>query len=367
MLTHLRVFDDIARTDTAPSKLNGSHFDFLNTSARPIAARCRAIIESWFEHIPDDEKPELLPRLRQTDDHQFRAAFFKLYLHELLLRIGFTVEFHPPSSTDKCPDFKVSRDGVPSFYLECRAAGDSDARSATQRIVADAYDAINRIPCSDFFLKITVEGEPKSPVPVKKGLRKVLEPWIAALDYNTVAAHALAGRLDLMPHFSWEHVGWRLLIMALPKKQEARGKPGARPIGGISDGMASCGRTDVLITNAVANKAGRYGKLDLPYVIAVNVLDELGVDGDDVWLGLTNALGNQRTTVSAVLVVPELWNLISARSCAPDLVHNPNAARPLPRDFWPLSQFTIGPHRIEEVVTSSATAAGLLGLLDSDG
>ena len=188
MHTQIHVFDDIARTDTAPGKRNGSDFEFINTSARPKAERARAIIEAWFEHLPDDVKPEFRARLRQKDDQHFRAAFFELYLHELLLRSGFTVEFHPPSEKGKRPDFKVYRNGVAVFYLEGRAAGDSVAKSAKQHIVDDAYDAIDRMPCPDFFLQITVEGEPKSPVPVKKGLRRELEAWIGSLDYDAVAA-----------------------------------------------------------------------------------------------------------------------------------------------------------------------------------
>jgi hypothetical protein len=366
MQTQLRVFDDITRTDTAPGKRNGSDFEFINDSARPKANQARTIIETWFEHLPDNVKPEFRARLRQRDNQHFRATFFELYLHELLIRAGFTVEFHPDSEKGKRPDFKVYRDGVAVFCLEGRAAGDSVAKSAKQHIIDDAYDAIDRIPCPDLFLHITVEGEPKSPVPVKRGLRKELEAWIAGLDYDAVAAMARAGHHDLMPTYAWEHDGWRLVFTALPKKEHARGKPGSRPIGMVGDGIAFCARTGELITNAVADKAGRYGKLDLPYIIAVNVLDQLGVDEDDMWLGLTTALGDQRTTVSAVLIVPELWNPIAAASSVPSLVHNPSAARPLPRGLWPLSQFTIGRHEIEEVVASSVSAAGLLGLIGTD-
>lgn len=366
MHAQICVFDDIARTDTAPGKRNGSDFEFINTSARPKAELARTIIEAWFEHLPDDVKPEFRARLRQKDDQHFRAAFFELYLHELLLRSGFTVEFHPPSEKGKRPDFKVYRNGAAVFYLEGRAAGDSVAKSAKQHIVDDAYDAIDRMPCPDFLLQITVDGEPKSPVPVKKGLRRELEAWIGSLDYDAVAALAHAGHHDLMPTYAWAHDGWRLVFSALPKKEHARGKPGSRPIGIVGDGIAFCARTEELITNAVADKAGRYGKLDLPYIVAVNVLDQTGVDGDDVWLGLKTALDGQRTTVSAVFIVPELWNPIAAQDCSPSLVHNPAASRPLPRDLWSLSQFTIGSDEIDEVVESSVQAPALLGLLDPD-
>ena len=364
MLTQLRVFDDTARTDTAPSKHSGSLFEFINTSAKPKAERCRAIIESWFDHLPDDEKPEFRARLGSKDDVPFRAAFFELYLHELLLRSDLTVDFHPPSATGKRPDFKVHRDGVAVFYLEARTAGDSAAKTAKQHIVDAAYDAINGMPCPDFFLEISVEGAPETPVPVRNGLRRELEAWIASLDYGALAALAHQGRRDLMPTYPWAHEGWRLVFRALPKLEGARGKPSARPIGAITDDVAFVARTDQLIENAVADKAGRYGKLDLPYVVAVNVLDRVGVDGDDMWGGLTAALGDKRTTVSAVLIVPELWNPIAAQDCTASLIHNPSAARPLPLDLWPLSQFTIDRHDIEEVMLSTATAAGLLSLLD---
>ena len=367
MHTQLRVFDDIARTDTTPGRRGVSSFEFMNTSARPKAEWARAIIEAWFEHLPDHEKPELRARLRQSDDQHFRAAFFELYLHELLLRSGFTVEFHTLSEKGKRPDFKVYRDGVPVFYIEARDAGDSAEKSAKQHLMDAAYDAIDRMPCPDYFLHITVEGEPSSPVPVRKGLRRELEEWIGGLDYDAVVAAALAGRRDLLPKRAWAHEGWRLVFTAVPKKEHARGKPGARPIGVVADGISFRARTEELILSGVSDKAGRYGKLDLPYVVAVNVLDQTGVDGDDIWLGLTKALNGQRTTVSAVLIVPELWNPLAAQDCSPSLVHNPGATRPLSRDLWPLAQFTLGGNDIEELATPARAAAEVLGLLDSSG
>jgi hypothetical protein len=365
MQTQQRVFDDIVRTDTTRAGRSDGLFEYMNRSARPRAEQARAIIEAWFDRLPDDEKPEFRTRLRQTDDRHFRAALFELYLHELLLRSRFTVEFHPPSEKGKRLDFKVHRDRVSVFYMEARVAGDSAERSAKQRIVDAAYDALDRMPCPDFFLYITVEGEPTSPVPVRKGLRMELEHWIGGLDYDALAAVALAGRMDLLPSYEWAHEGWRLVIRVDPKKPEARGKPGVRPIGVVADGTALCARTDEMISNAVADKAGRYGKLDLPYVVAVNVLDQTGVDGDDIWSGLTKALGGQRTTVSAVLIVPELWHPLAARDCSPTLVHNPRAMRPLSSDLWPLAQFTLGQKNIEEIATPALTAGQLLDLLDS--
>ncbi|BCB78382.1 hypothetical protein GCM10022251_30340 [Phytohabitans flavus] len=60
------------------------------------------------------------------DDRQVRGAFFELYLHERLLRIGYTVTCHPVlEGTSRRPDFLAERDGR-SIYIEARSASATD-------------------------------------------------------------------------------------------------------------------------------------------------------------------------------------------------------------------------------------------------
>jgi hypothetical protein len=308
--------------------------------------------------------------LRLKDNRQHRAAFFELYLHELLLRQGVTVECHPkmPPGVDTHPDFLVNRDDAPVFYLEATLASETDEENNARRVVEDAYDALNRMDSPDFFLAIQVHGQPRSPVPVRKGLRKELEKWIRGLDYESLASLAEEHGVSSLPEFTWEHDGWKVLFRAVPKKQGARGKPGVRPLGAISQGEAWFAHTDESIAQAVIGKAGKYGVPPLPYIVAVNVLDESGVDLDDIFLGLARVWGTEEaplnTRVSAVLVA-EVSNARSAVSETPRLIHNRLAERPLSESEWAMPQWRLEARGFGRVVRPARSASDVLGVTTS--
>ncbi|RMF72363.1 MAG: hypothetical protein D6738_11415 [Acidobacteria bacterium] len=141
------------------------------------------------------------------------------------------------------------------------------------------------------------------------------------------------------------------------------------------------------IRAAVCNKATRYGPLDLPYVIAVNVIAEhvdtsdimnalfgkeyveirRNADGsldqscgrkrDGAWFGPT---GPRNTRVSAALIANNLaeWTIHQS----PVLIHNPFAAKPLPIKLWPLPQLVPDERRERLVDRSGVDVADLLDL-----
>jgi hypothetical protein len=56
----------------------------------------------------------------------FPSAFFELFLHELLLRLGCNVEVHPDPGTgsSRRPDFLVTDPDGQQFFLEAVLATD---------------------------------------------------------------------------------------------------------------------------------------------------------------------------------------------------------------------------------------------------
>jgi len=120
------------------------------------------------------------------------------------------------------------------------------------------------------------------------------------------------------------------------------------------------------IKKAVREKAGKYGKLDLPYIIAINVLESFGLDDIDIRNGLLwgdgtqyiirddlaieekpalfpartlyGPKGEQNTRVSAVLIVANLFPNSIARE-TPVLWHNPWAKKPLDKNIFPFPQW----------------------------
>jgi len=283
----VKLFDDITGKGREPKELAEPSFDYLNSSVRPRCARIRDLLEQWYNHLPPEVQPELRSRFRTKDDQQHLGAFFELYLHELLSRLGFGVEFHPQiEKKGTHPDFKVLQDGKPLLYLEATLAAPSDTETAAGVREDRVYDVLSKMNSSNFHIGVKVPGPPATS----------------------------------------PHIG---------------------------------------IRESIQDKASKYGKLDLPYVIAVNVIDELGVDDIDVSNALLgeeqgtaifreNSLiegrpgrkpngawhgprGPQNRRVSAALIAVNLFPGNSAK-VIPMLWHNPWARIPLTQDIWPLPQ-----------------------------
>ncbi|MCB1215330.1 MAG: hypothetical protein KDK66_07630, partial [Deltaproteobacteria bacterium] len=85
------VFDNIKRTDASFMKNSESEFEFYNRSSKPEVESVRRLIEEFISHYPEKEVIELVHRLRSTDNANFRSAVFELFLHEALLRQGYTL------------------------------------------------------------------------------------------------------------------------------------------------------------------------------------------------------------------------------------------------------------------------------------
>jgi len=358
------LFDDITRNDNRPARYAQASFDYLNKSARPEFERVRNLLEQWFEHIPSEVQLEIHSRFRDSDDRRFASAFFELYLHELLLLSRFHIDFHPPIEGETThPDFLVLKDGKKLFYLEATIAASSDTRAATKARENQVYDTLNRMKSPNFFIGLEIYGAPDTP-PRGRKIRNFLERQLVGLNPDEVAEQLKRGGLRALPSWNWEHEGWRITFFPIPKSTSARAKPGVRPIG-LQIPELSGHTPHIGIRNSLQDKTTKYGRLDLPYVIAINVLDELDVDDDDIenalfgeeqctvtfrdndlieqvlgrkpnglWYGPN---GPQNKRVSAILVAVNLYPWSIAK-VTPILWHNPWANYIIPRHIWSLPQ-----------------------------
>ena len=114
------LFDEVARTYHGPSEYAEGPLAYYSRSARPEVERIRAQIEKWLRAYPAPERSELVTRMRQ--DHEvFHAAFFELFVHQLLIATGHEVILHPAmEGTAKRPDFlATSKEQGTSCVVEC--------------------------------------------------------------------------------------------------------------------------------------------------------------------------------------------------------------------------------------------------------
>lgn len=388
-MTASSLFDNAVRDDIAPACDGDSEFGYLNRSARPSAGRVRAMLDAWFARYPEAEQEEMRRRLRATDNSTFLSAFFELYLHELLICLDNRVEIHPaaPSGSPRRPDFLVHPLSGEPFYLEAIVATDrSSAAAGAETRMNEVYDAINDLESPNFFLDLRLAGAPGTSVP-RNRLKAMIRQLLQDLDPDVCAALLAQGGLDALPSEVFEHDGWYIEVIPTPKSPESRGKPGIRPVGARFYEVHEVDYRTPL-RNAILKKAGRYGRLDRPFVVAVNVVAqhigridvmealfgkeryffapydparELRMEraGDGAWVG---PHGPQNTRVSAALIVRLLRPWTAGRE-TPRLYHNPYASWPATDLLDHLPRAVPVGQRMDEI--DGATAARILGLPDT--
>jgi hypothetical protein len=268
----IKLFDDLSRTHQFPAGYSEPSFDYLNRSANEPIRKIREVLEEWFSRYPEPDQAELRKRFRSRKNHNHSSAVFELWLHEVLFRLGCQVKVHPRlPHTDRKPDFLVKSPSGLDFYLEAiNTAGASDDESNAQARLNNLYDSLNYLKSPDFFIKIDVNGLPRTPVP-GRGIKRFLERELSRLRPELIDHFLDSRRLDLVPHWKFEHDGLRMTCSPIPKPPELRGRPGIRTLGiktfgGIIDSEGP-------IRHAIIKKAGHYGVLDLPLVVAVNATD----------------------------------------------------------------------------------------------
>ncbi|SRR5258707_10777059 len=265
------LFSQIERLDTDPSGYSEPYFTYLEKSARIEMARVRDLLESWFTRYPNAHKHEFKRRC-QTNNIKFESAFFELYIHELLLRLGYSVEVQPENRTAnlKRPDFFVHNSDGEAFYLEATVASGTSTEQMVQLARKNkVYDAINKIDSPNFFLGMKMKGSPSTEPPIKSWLKQI-SGWLSSLDPDKFLEFSKHTDVDIRPKLALSHDGWHIEFFATPKSIKARAESGIRSIGMQMGDFEKVNSTEVIRRAAIA-KAKKYGKLDKPYIIAINV------------------------------------------------------------------------------------------------
>lgn len=384
----MMLFDDIARDFGGLRGHTEPLFGYLNRSARPSMARIRELLEGWFSRCPQESQAELRTRFRSSDDIHHRGAFFELYMHALLLRLGYHVEAHPIIPTAPThPEFLVCKEGTPMFYLEATLAAGPSEETAADKRESTVYETIDKMHSPNFFIVVKVERSSIVAPPGRKW-RGILEKWLSGLDPDNIGAKLESSELADLPNLTLEHEGWNVTFQAIPKSPKARGKRGVRPIGLHFFPFQEC-KEDEWVRNAIKEKATKYGNLNLPYVIAINVLSIFSNDnlmimdalfGDEQITSyympggksndrLTRApngafrgpKGPKNTRVSGIIVCNDLlWGNIAKIN--PVLWHNPWAAYPMDSRLWPFPQWILNESKTKIVPKTGRDIGELFGL-----
>jgi hypothetical protein len=215
-------------------------------------------------------------------------------------------------------------------------------------------------------LNINMENAPTGNPPFGQ-IRRYLQKQLAQLDYDDVVREAREREgkgLQRFPSIVWEHDAWNIEFLAIPK-METRGKPSVRPIGSMFYGVEWVDSASS-IKSRINSKYGHYGELDIPYILALNIVDTyaddddvlnallgqeamyINPDSDEVtishqpngaWFGPS---GYQKRRMSAVCAFkrlrPEMMHIVN-----PTVWHHPFANNSLAPDMLSLTQQIVNP------------------------
>ena len=283
----LKLFDDMERTDKSPMRPNESQFCHLNRE--PVGEKIRTDLESFFSRYPKEHQSEFRGRFRgnkgSNENVHYRAAMFELLVHEALVRLGCKVCVHPDIlSGEKHPDFLVHYDSC-SFYLEVIAPDDEPFPESVQ-LKEIRMTLAKELPSSPHYY-LYVDPIRVGISSLSKGAKRALAYQLSKLisrNPDEVNYDDYDGRyMDywnpikyksweitettssmwltyLGSTESWEFCGW-LMEKSIPSDITFMGFTGGGEV-----------RTDTVL-NKIKKKVGKYGRLDKPFILAVNTLN----------------------------------------------------------------------------------------------
>ncbi len=227
--------------------------------------------EPWFDKYPLKHQKDIRKRFRSDDDQHHGGAFFELFLHDLLTRLGFSLKIHPEiTGASNTPDFLVCH-GDQNFYLEATVTGQKSGPFTRNRNERDVINKLNTLTSMEFRIGIHMEGN----LTTTLGKKGVVRPFKELLD-----KHNPDEILDLIKEKgrkaapsrriecgSWSLQGW---LVPIPLKK--RGSSRAQQL--VLDSYRALWTNPVIpVRKALKKKARKYGNLDAPFVVAVNARD----------------------------------------------------------------------------------------------
>lgn len=266
----MTLFNTKPRDYNGP-KLNAeSDYAYLERSARLEVGKAREFLETCLGSYPESDKAELIARIQSRNDIHFKSATFELLLYTALTKLGMKLEPHPvlPNGRTTRPDFLVTTPEHKQFYLEAVLTSELDGGDpAKEAIKASTLDYLADQRHENFMISLESEGNPVTQ-PSGRNLWNAIRSFLDKLNPDQIQSIIDKEGFDAAPAILWIHEGWELTIRPIPLILERRGQ--ARILIGIHAGEGALIDTWSPIRDTVKRKAGKYGQLDIPLVVAVN-------------------------------------------------------------------------------------------------
>jgi hypothetical protein len=280
------LFDHFVRTDPIPAINAESIFDGLNRLSWKNANEIRNLLETWYESYSIQNKKSFISRFRSKRNEDHQGAFFELFLHQLLIKMGFKVEVDPLIGGGNTPDFHAQSVTEEPFYLEARVVDPQSLKHSTREELV--FDELNKLHSPDFMLDSQVRGKLTSN-PRLKEIRAVFQSWIDQLDPQTINEN----RYDYFTSHSksFQQGNWIITLRPVALGPGVKVNPVSRPF--LPPVIADFVDSKRPIIEGIQEKTQRYKNLDRPLIVAINSLDLSGVSRSEI---LSVLFGNTENT-----------------------------------------------------------------------
>lgn len=267
------LFDNIERKELTSETPFKSLFQDINLYDRYGMDRIRNELEAWFKKYPDENKKDLRARFRSDDDHihNHEGAFFELFLHELLTRLGFSLKVHPDiPGTSYRPDY-LACCGNQRCYIEATVTGLKSGPFTQNKNEQDVLNKLNTLVSPHFHITYDMQGTLLRTL----SRNEVVPPFEKLLDnHNPDEVQRLIdkhGRSEA-PSERIKDGDWSFEVWLSPIAPDKRNGTLKRPLI-LAHHRAKWLDCLTPVRNALGQKKKKYGNLDAPFVVAVHTLD----------------------------------------------------------------------------------------------
>lgn len=250
-------FKPSATSHPAPRAAGESCHAFFDRVEGAYWDEVREVADDFLNRVPRPAQRDIVGRWRSGDDASATSAWWEVYLHEWLIRSGFSVQVHEVQANGRAPDFRADRDGL-TIYLEATGPGVSGEQRAKGNRQNDLFNQLNQVKNERYVLWIRHLNVGTKPIRFSDWRRKA-EKWLGGLD---------DGGSDSSPDPLVLNEGdWAAVLVAFPRKGPVDPRLGPRSIGIYP--MEGGVRDDVQYARRLLqSKRAAYGTLDGPLVIA---------------------------------------------------------------------------------------------------
>ena len=291
----MRLFDDFERTYTGRIDQGELLHSFFNRSAQPEAAHVRRRCEEWFTDYVRDAKDcdvnDFRSRFLSNKSEQFHAVWFELCVHQMLVRLGFSVSVHPNlPGTKKHPDFVAISDGS-RILVEATIVAPESTLSPFEK---DAQHKFLRLRLENFFASITKFEGTLDRFLTRSEIYREFREFFAAHNPNEVQRLVNIDGYSTLPTKRIPFGNWILTVELWPSSPGHRNQSEGRVISSYLDERVDPSVRRIQVK--IKNKKQTYGPTGGPLILAVNVhaLEFNPIDHGKQVLFDTNGIWNRR-------------------------------------------------------------------------